>query len=167
MQRGLIRLEDGLHTDAEALAFVAYASKTTSNGKKYYRYTACIFRDGEVVVRDKKHEVGKMLSPAKALENAVEKTVIDYCAQNGVKSVNIVYTLDTEIFADRLDVYGQTAEQHWDTTREMYFETESGKIEVCLNWSSVGHVNCDRRVSALRWGDDDKWLQRLAAEGSV
>ena len=164
MQRGLLRLEDGLHTDAEALAFVAYASKTTSNGKKYYRYTACIFRDGEVIVRDKKHETGKKLSSAKALENAVEQTVIEYCAGNGIKSVDVVYALDEVIFADRPDVYGQTAEQNWDTTREMYFETESRKIEVCLNLESVGRVKCDRLVSALRWGDDDEWLQKQAAE---
>ncbi len=164
MQRGLIRLEDGLHTDAEALAFVEYAFKTTPGGEKYYKYAACIFRDGEVIIRDKRHAAKKRVPSVKALENAVEIAVIDYCSQNGIKSVDIVYALDEVIFADRPDVYGQTAEQNWDTTREMYFETEFGKMEVCLNCENAGGLDYNRLVSALRWGDDEEWLQRLTAE---
>ena len=164
MQRGLIRLEDGLHTDAEALAFVEYAFKTTPGGEKYYKYAACIFRDGEVIIRDKRHAAKKRVPSVKALENAVEIAVIDYCSQNGIKSVDIVYALDEVIFADRPDVYGQTAEQNWDTTREMYFETEFGKMEVCLNCENAGGLDYNRLVSALRWGDEEEWLQRLTAE---
>ena len=90
MANRLTQEADGLHTDAEAVAFVAYAKKQSITGREYLRYSTCIFSKGEVDIHSVRHQQGRTLVGVKAMENAVEMAVIEYCKVHKIKSVDIV-----------------------------------------------------------------------------
>ncbi|MGN0140960.1 MAG: viroplasmin family protein [Roseburia sp.] len=161
MHTKLIQESDGLHTDAEALAFVAYAVKKSITGREYLKYMTCIFCGGKVDVHGVRHQAGRTLTDVKAMENAVEMAVIEYCMQHKIRRVDIVYDLDEEIFTDRRDIYGRTAAQNSETSRRIDFETESGYVGVCLYRGDAQGVDSRRLIDALHWNQDMKWLREL------
>lgn len=163
MRKTLIQRSDGLHTDAEALIFVAYAMKQSITGREYLRNMTTIFYEGEVDVHAVRHQMDTAnLTSVKAMECAVESAAIEYCRQHKIKSVDIVYELDEEIFADRGDVYGQTEVQETgENMKRICFETESGKIDACLYRGHIQEIDSRRLLNALQWYQDLKWLREL------
>ncbi len=161
MAKRLTQENDGLHTDAEALAFVAYARKQAITGKEYFRYTTCIFHKEEVDIHSVRHQAGRTLADVKAMENAVEMAVIEYCKEQGIKSVDIVYDLDEEVFTDKTDSHGRILVQNPENGKNMLFETGNGNIDACLYREDAQGVNSQRLLDALRWNSDLKWFREL------
>lgn len=161
MARRLTQKNDGLHTDAEALAFVAYARKQAITGKEYFRYATCIFHKEAVEIHSVRHQAERTLADVKAMENAVEMEVIEYCKEQGIKSVDIVYDLDEEVFTDKTDSHGRILVQNPENRKNMLFETDYGIIDACLYREDAQGVNSQRLLDALRWNSDLKWFREL------
>lgn len=159
--KSLTQDADGLHTDAEALAFVAFAERQSITGKDYYMYVTCIFYKGEVDVYSMSHRPSRELVSVKAMEYAIEKVVIDYCKERGIKSVDIVYDMDEEVFADEDGICGQTVTANPWNRKKMRFETESGGMDVHLYRENAQGIDSQRLLDALLWNGDVKWLREL------
>lgn len=156
---GLKEDADGLHTNAEALAFVAYAVKQSFTGKECMRYAACIFYDGNMSVHTMGHQPGRTLMDVKAMENAAEMLVIEFCSEKKIKSVDIVYDLDKDIFMDRKDINGRIMLSNPEHRRRMLFENEDGVIDTCLYQENAGRADRSRILEALYTHQDLKWLK--------
>lgn len=161
----LIQKADGLHTGSEAVAFVAYAVKKSITGKEYVRYTTCIFAEGKVTTNSERHPMAVVTSPVKMMENAVETGVIEYCRQHRIKSVDVVYDMDEEIFADRRETWDKAIESIVQAEGRMLYETKSADIEVWLYREKAQGIDSHRLIQSLRWCQDTKWLNALSTIG--
>ncbi len=150
---------DGLHTNAEALAFVAYAVKRTITEKERHTYAACIFYKGDVSIHKIKYQPERELTSVKAMEKAVEMLVLEFCGEKEIKTVDIVYDLNDDIFMDRADSNGRMPVSNGKHRRRMRFETDYGVTDACLYQESAQGINTIKLFRALDLYSDTEWIK--------
>lgn len=156
MEKGMYTDAEGmLHTDAEAVIFVACDIGKSVSGREYQKIRLAMVQGNEVETAGRR--CWSIAHGVRAMEKAMETLVFKFCRRKDLKCVDIVYELDEDVFSDK-DIYGYyKLQQSSNGMRTAYVISDDVKVR--LHRKDTSEIDTERLLNAIYKGCDKKWLQ--------